>query len=225
MSSPVPWQPSLFAGPRPTFDATFSAVRRIALDAESWIDHAAGWVEGSEAVFAEVLVSREWGQRSRWMYDRKVLEPRLTAPWSLRSGVPLEPPVLEEIRRALSARYGVVFDSAGFNLYRDGSDSVAWHRDHLRREIREPIVALVSFGEPRKLLLRPRGGGRSLAFRLGRGDLLVTGGQTQRTWEHCVPKVARAGPRISVAYRYGLDPRGYADEDPGAAPGGDPVER
>ena len=68
----------------------------------------------------------------------------------------------------------------------------------------EPIVALVSLGEPRKFLLRPRGGGKSRAFHLGGGDLLVTGGRTQRAWEHSVPKVAQAGLRISVAYRYGM---------------------
>ena len=107
-------------------------------------------------------------------------------------------------RLALSSRYGVPFDSAGFNLYRDGQDSVAWHGDRIRKEIEEPIVALLSLGEPRKFLLRPKGGGKSQALHLGRGDLLVTGGKTQRAWEHCVPKVARAGPRISIAYRYGL---------------------
>jgi alkylated DNA repair dioxygenase AlkB len=138
------------------------------------------------------------------MYDRRVLEPRLTAPGNLRSGVPLEPRILEDVRLALSARYGVVFDSAGFNLYRDGQDSVAWHGDRIAKEIEGPIVALVSLGEPRKFLLRPRGGGKSRAFHLGGGDLLVTGGRTQRAWEHSVPKVAQAGPRVSVAYRYGM---------------------
>ena len=69
------------------------------------------------------------------------------------------------------------------NLYRDGTDSVAWHRDRIPTEIADPVVALVSLGEPRKFLLRPRGGGQSRAFRLGQGDLLVTGGQTQRRFE------------------------------------------
>ena len=154
------------------------------------------------------------------MYDRRVREPRLTAPWNIRSGEPLEPPILEEIRQILSQRYGREFDSVGFNLYRDGNDSVAWHGDRIRKEIEDPIVALVSLGEPRKFLLRPKGGGRSRAFMLGRGDLLVTGGRSQRTWEHSVPKVARAGPRISLAYRHDLDAGAYAHkrvEDPSDA--------
>ena len=96
------------------------------------------------------------------------------------------------------------------NLYRDGRDSVAWHGDQIEKDVEEPLVALVSLGEPRRFLLRPRGGGRSIAVTLGRGDLLVTGGTTQRTWDHCVPKVARAGPRISIAFRHAVDRRAYA---------------
>ena len=207
-----PTQPGLFdakeAGPI-SFDASFSALRRIDLDPASWLDVQEGWVRGSDRLFDRILKGRKWSQRTRRMYDGRVLEPRLTAPWNLRSGAPLEPAILEEIRLALSRRYGVVFDSIGFNLYRDGQDSVAWHGDKIFKEIEEPIVALVSFGEPRKFLLRPKGGGKSRPFHLGRGDLLVTGGKTQRTWEHSVPKVAAAGPRISLAFRYGMDARAY----------------
>jgi alkylated DNA repair dioxygenase AlkB len=153
----------------------------------------------------EIVRTTTWGQRSRWMYEREVLEPRLTSAWSMASGEPLRPEILERVRVAVSARYGVVFDSMGRNFYRDGRDSVAWHRDRIRKEVVEPVVVLVSLGEPRKLHLRPRGGGPSRAFPLGGGDLLVTGGSTQRTWEHAVLKVARAGPRVSLAFRHGLD--------------------
>ncbi len=199
---------------RPSFDPGCGELTRTWLDDRSFVDFAPGWLHESDAVFRAVLESRNWGQRTRHMYERRVLEPRLTAPWSLRSGVPLEPKILDDVRLALSARYAVLFDSAGFNLYRDGRDSVAWHGDKIRKEIENPVVALLSLGEPRKFLLRPKGGGKSRAFHLGRGDLLVTGGQTQRAWEHCVPKVAQAaGPRISVAYRYGMSRAAYGESD------------
>jgi alkylated DNA repair dioxygenase AlkB len=197
------WQPSLFAVEAVDIDRSFSGLTRIQLDPDSWVDHAPGWVSGADRLFEEVLTGRQWDQRSRRMHDRTVREPRLTAPWSRRSGDPLEPQILEEIRRVLSERYDRDFDSVGFNLYRDGRDSVAWHGDRIPKEIEAPIVALVSLGEPRRFLLRR--GGQSRAFMLGRGDLLVTGGQTQRSWEHSVPKVSRAGPRISLAYRHGMD--------------------
>jgi alkylated DNA repair dioxygenase AlkB len=198
------WQPSLLElGDEPRLDRTMAALRRIHLDEDSWVDHAPGWLSGADRVFEAILFGRRWEQRSRRMYDQRVEEPRLTAPWDVRSGEPLSPTILEEIRRVLSERYGHDFDTVGFNLYRDGRDSVAWHADRIAAEIEDPVVALVSLGEPRKFLLRPKGGGGSRAFLLGHGDLLVTGGKTQRTWEHSVPKVARAGPRISLAYRHG----------------------
>jgi alkylated DNA repair dioxygenase AlkB len=111
----------------------------------------------------------------------------------------------------LSGRYDVEFDSIGMNLYRDGRDRVAWHRDKIPKTIPEPVVALVSLGARRTFALRPLEApraGRTLRFDLGEGDLLVTGGRCQRDWEHAVPKTASAGPRISLAFRHGEQP-GY----------------
>lgn len=208
----VLFQPSLFDAEPVSFDASFRRIERIVLDETCWLDYAQGWVRGADELFRQVLDASQWGQRVRRMYDKKMLEPRLTAPWSVDSDVPLEPRILDDMRLCLSERYGVLFDSVGFNLYRDGQDSVAWHGDKIVKEIEQPIVVLVSLGEPRRFLLRPKGGGRSRAFQLGRGDLLVTGGRTQRHWEHSVPKVAHAGPRISLAFRYGMNPRAYGVE-------------
>lgn len=215
MTSPrLVWQASLLdAEADLELDESFSGLTRIQLDPTSWVDHAPGWVSGSDGLFAELLATVDWGQRSRHMYHRKVAEPRLTSWWGASSGRPLEPAILERMRRALSARYGVELDSMGLNLYRDGRDSVAWHGDRIAREIAEPVVAIVSVGEPRKFLLRPLEGGRSRSFLLGRGDLLVTGGACQRRWQHSVPKLAAAGPRISITFRHGLDPRAYPDRD------------
>jgi alkylated DNA repair dioxygenase AlkB len=206
------WQPSLFGSTELGFDAGYSRLQRIQLDAHSWLDHAPGWVTGSNELFEQIVHSRGWAQRRRRLYDNEVEEPRLTASWKLESGKSLQPSLLEDIRCSLNDRYGISFDSLGFNLYRGGRDSVAWHRDHIDRAIKEPVVVLVSLGEPRRFLLRPYGGGPSLAFMLGHGDLLVTGGKTQRSWEHSVPKVAHAGPRISLAYRHGLQASAYVEK-------------
>ncbi|MFL5309694.1 MAG: alpha-ketoglutarate-dependent dioxygenase AlkB [Myxococcales bacterium] len=211
------FQPSLFAAEEMSFDSSFADLRRIDLDARSWVEVAPGWARGADALFERILAARKWAQRTRRMYDGRVLEPRLTAPWNLRSGVPVEPRILEEMRLCLSRRYGIVFDSIGFNFYRDGRDSVAWHSDKIHASIEEPVVALVSVGEPRRFLLRPKGGGRSVRFDLGRGDLLVTGGKAQRDWEHCVPKVAHAGPRISLAFRHGMLAGAYGESPPARA--------
>lgn len=214
-SSPdLSWQPSLFETQEASsLDRAFTSLQRIQLDPESWVDHAPGWVSGSDLLFQALVDFLDWGQRSRRMYDQEVTEPRLTALWRKSSGKILEPAILEEMRVLLSNRYNIEFDSAGFNLYRDGRDSVAWHGDRIKKGIDKPLVALVSVGEPRRFLLKPRDGGNSRVFMLGRGDLLVTGGRTQRTWLHSVPKVVKAGPRISIAFRHGLDPTIYDNSE------------
>ena len=212
-SPDLTWQPSLFdVGAEPSFDPAFGGLQRISLDLRSWVDHLPGWVASPDALFSDITEKAEWGQRRRKLYDKEVVEPRLTAGWRKSSGEPLVPEIIERMRVALSERYGVEFDSVGFNLYRDGRDSVAWHRDRIEKHVEDPIVVLVSLGEPRRFLLRPYGGGPSKAFALGRGDLLVTGGRSQRDWEHAVPKVAKAGPRISLAFRHGLREIAYLSD-------------
>ena len=211
MSATPDWQPSLLdEAAEPAVDTTFASLVRVDLDPECWVDYAPGWVTGADELFAALLATTDWGQRTRTMFVKRVIEPRLTSSWRADRGKPLDPSVLKDMRLALSSRYGVELDSMGMNLYRDGRDSVAWHGDRIAREIERPIVALVSLGHPRKFLLRPKGGGRSRPFELGRGDLLVTGGRTQRLWQHSVPKVANAaGPRISLAFRHGMSAKVY----------------
>jgi alkylated DNA repair dioxygenase AlkB len=204
------WQPSLLdAATEISLDESFSKIERVQLDDESWLDIARAWVTGSDRLFNEIAENATWDQRDRRMYDQIVKEPRLTSGWRASSGRPLEPPILEQMRSLLSRRYGIEFDSVGLNLYRDGKDSVAWHRDKIPKTVVDPLVALVSVGEPRKFLVRRYGGGPSQSFMFGNGDLVVTGGKFQREWEHTVPKVKSAGPRISIAFRHGVDLKPY----------------
>jgi alkylated DNA repair dioxygenase AlkB len=198
----VEWQTSLFGVEVPVPDASFAGCRRTELEGGAWIDHQPAWLIGSDTLFAELVSCAPWRQRTRPMYDQVVDEPRLTAWFGAKEGDLALPHVVVEMKRVLSARYHVRFDSVGCNLYRDGRDSVAWHGDTVRKTMAEPLVAIVSLGEPRPLLLRPRGGGRSRRYELGGGDLFVMGGTCQHSWEHCVPKVRLAGPRLSVTFRH-----------------------
>lgn len=202
MTIDLAWQPSLLdpVALAPTFDHTFRDVRRHDLGDGAWVDHAPGWLRGADALFAALLADTPWQQRDIRMYERVLPEPRLTHRWELSRGSPPEP--FTEVARVLSERYDVEFTQVGANLYRDGADSVAWHGDRVARELPTAVVALLSFGGIRPFRLRPTGGGPSVTFRPGPGDLLVMGGSCQRTRQHSVPKVRSAGPRISVQFRH-----------------------
>ena len=185
-----------------------SSVRRTALTRGAWIDVVPGWLTGADVLFQRLADAVPWRGERRQMYDRVVDVPRLLCFYGAEDALP--DPVLDAARDALSDHYraelGEEFVSAGLCLYRDGRDSVAWHGDTIGRGSKEDtMVAIVSLGTPRPLLLRPRGGGSAIRHEVGHGDLIVMGGSCQRTWEHAVPKTARpVGPRISVQFR----PRG-----------------
>ena len=192
------------------FDAGVSRVpapqdaERTILTRGAWVDCRRNWLPGADDVFATLVTDVPWRAERRQMYDRVVDVPRLVHTYAV--GAPLPHSTLEEARSALSTHYlpelGEPFVTAGCCYYRDGRDSVAWHGDTIGRgRSQDTLVAIVSLGDPRRLALRPRGGGESVSFELGHGDLLVMGGSCQRTWEHAVPKVAHAGPRISVQFR------------------------
>lgn len=181
------------------------APRRTPLTRGAWVDHQPGWFGGADDLFEELVHAIPWRAESREMYDRVVDVPRLVHTYGIDA--PLPHPALESARDALSAHYlpelGEPFVTAGCCFYRDGRDSVAWHGDNIGRgRSHDTMVAILSFGSPRKLQLRPRGGTLAHTFELGHGDLVVMGGSCQRTWEHAVPKTASpVGPRISVQFR------------------------
>lgn len=185
-----------------------SGLRRTQLSRGAWVDVLPGWIEGSDAVFERLVETVPWYAERREMYERVVDVPRLLSWYG--EGAALPDPVLDEAKTALDHHYagelGEPFATAGLCYYRDGRDSVAWHGDTIgRSRTHDTLVAIISLGSPRRLALRPRGGGASLGFALGHGDLIVMGGSCQRTWEHAILKTAKpVGPRISVQFR----PRG-----------------
>ncbi|GAA1759267.1 alpha-ketoglutarate-dependent dioxygenase AlkB [Nocardioides hankookensis] len=183
---------------------TFDRLERRQLTRGAWVDVCPAWLPEADEVFATMVRDVPWHAERRQMYDREVDVPRLLSMYG--AGDPLPHPALARARGALSAHYrpelGEPFVTAGCCYYRDGRDSVAWHGDTIGRgKTQDTMVAIVSLGDPRRLALRPRLGGPSISLEMGHGDLLVMGGSCQRTWEHAVPKVAHAGPRVSVQFR------------------------
>src|SRR5580693_4408412 len=101
------YQANLFGRAEPAIDTTFRSLRRVHLDAGAWLDIAPGWLANDTALFEELERARDWAQRKRWIYEQERIEPRLTSSWSAASGAPLEPAIVETMRRALSERYDV----------------------------------------------------------------------------------------------------------------------
>jgi alkylated DNA repair dioxygenase AlkB len=199
-------QPSLFGSQGQLGLAELGdGVERRPLSHGAWIDLRPGFVTAADELFDAVAGGVPWREERMRIYDNTVRVPRLLARYA--QGEALPHPVLEEARAALNAHYagqlGEPFVTAGLCLYRDGSDSVAWHGDRIARESpRDTMVAIISLGVTRPFGLRPKAGGHALRLQVGHGDLLVMGGSCQRTWLHGIPKVASClGARISIQFR------------------------
>jgi alkylated DNA repair dioxygenase AlkB len=193
------YQTSLLGAGDPAVDPTVR-FERLWLDDVSWVDVARGWLHGADTLLDALIETVDWQQHRRWMYERMVDDPRLSR-W-ISADEPLPHPALASVRSALEGKYDVPLGGIGLNYYRDGRDSVAPHRDRELRQLDDTLIAIVTLGAQRPFLLRPRGGGKSRDISPASGDLLVMGGHTQVNWEHGVPKVKRAGPRISVTWRW-----------------------
>jgi alkylated DNA repair dioxygenase AlkB len=214
MALSTPLQASLFDGVEETRLRPLPqhAPERINLGAGAWIDLLPGWLTGADALFERLVTQVPWHAERRKMYERVVDVPRLLAFYDEDDRLP--DPLLGQAKEMLNAHYaeelGEHFATLGLCFYRDGRDSVAWHGDTIGRgKTEDTMVAILSVGEPRALLLRPRPeagvSGTTVRQQLGHGDLIVMGGSCQRTWEHAIPKTTRpVGPRISIQFR----PRG-----------------
>lgn len=182
---------------------------RTWLDEASWVEVARDVVTEPDDLVAALTGGLRWSDGKVFRYDHWVAVPRLGA------GYPLDRPphpVLHDVHRALQHRYGVRFAAPAVAWYRDGRDSVAFHRDRDMKWLDDTRIALLVVGHRRPFQLRPRSHrfahdlpehGAVVDLAPGHGDLLVMGGACQARWEHAVPKVAhRVGPRFSVQWRW-----------------------
>jgi alkylated DNA repair dioxygenase AlkB len=175
---------------------------RVALSEDSWVDVCRGYLLGADEVLDVLIDALPWRCDRRVIYDREVADPRLSYRCPRAAFLPHA--VLALVEHDLVTRYRVRMGQPACNYYRDGRDSVAFHRDRELRDADRALVAVLTLGAERPFRLRPHGvrGVRSLDLSPTSGDLLVMGGACQRAWEHGVPKIARAGPRVSVTWRW-----------------------
>jgi len=141
------------------------------------------------------------------------MQPRLTAWYGdpgkaySYSGITMQPhnwtKALLEIKQRIEAVAGASFNSALLNLYRDGKDSMGWHRDNEKELGINPVIGSVSFGAARTFVLRHYTDKKlKQSIELTHGSFLLMRGRTQHCWEHSLPKrITSTGERINITFR------------------------
>lgn len=187
----------------------------MTLAAGAWVEHDPAWMARAEAetLLSELREGLAWEQREIVLFGRRILQPRLIA-WAgdlpyRYSGQTLEPraftPALAGVLGRVRDRAGVPFNHVLANRYRSGDDSMGLHADDEPELGPDPVVAIVSLGVPRRLVVKPRRKslGAAREFSLGPGSVLIMGGTCQRHYVHGVPRQPRVdAERISLTFRY-----------------------
>ncbi len=173
---------------------------RLQLDDASWVDVVRGFAPESDALFEQLRESMAWQQGSSIREGRRIPDPRLGA--GLSNVQQAQIPTLHRARLVLEARYRVRLRGAALVLYRDGRDSVGFHRDDEMLYLERTIIAGLCLGAQRPVSLMSARHDQRHDIVLGGGDLYVMGGRCQADWLHAVPKVDSSGPRISVVWRW-----------------------
>lgn len=157
----------------------------------------------SDSYFKLLKEATPWKQRTRKMYDKWVLDPRLTAWYGGLNGLEWTPTLLA-IKARVEEESGIAFNRVLVNFYRDGNDSVAWHSDTLPVDGKHHPIASVTFGETRVFKVRPKANkkSRQLDIPLPHGSFLLMGASVQDLYEHHIPKTSKPiGPRINLTFR------------------------
>jgi len=105
---------------------------------------------------------------------------------------------------AIVSRLLMVFDMSlvdcWVNVYRNGQESKAFHRDNYWDRLPQPTVTIgLSLGEPRELIFQDQSG-RTVRVMQNNGDVFAFDEPFNRYWSHAIPPDdnKRSGCRLSI---------------------------
>jgi alkylated DNA repair dioxygenase AlkB len=170
-------------------------------------------LEEADRIFKVLQEGLAWQQEPIWMFGKQILQPRLTALYGdpkvpyRYSGIAMQAfpftTELERIKKQLEEFAQHEFTHVLCNYYRDGQDSMGWHRDNEPVLGRNPKIASITFGASRSFQLRPYTEKEPrVNLELSHGSLLLMEGESQHYWEHQLPKTKKIQePRINLTFR------------------------
>ncbi|MES2878506.1 MAG: alpha-ketoglutarate-dependent dioxygenase AlkB [Pseudomonadota bacterium] len=168
----------------------------------------------SSQILQKLISTVPWRAEKVTVWGKKFDQPRLIAWYGdegksyTYSGIHMDPNPwtsdLLDIKLAIEALVGVVFNSALLNYYRDERDSMGFHSDDEKELGPQPIIASLSLGEERTFVFKHKRleGVKPKKIKLASGSLLVMKGDTQKNWKHGIEKESEpCGPRVNLTFR------------------------
>ncbi len=199
--------------PLPVFES--SNIERLPIaDADVLLYHQIELGQSYDQLLYELIDNTTWRQEEITLFGKAHRQPRLSAWYGNRdsvytySGISLRPrpwnQTLLNLKAGVESQLGRSFNSVLLNYYRDQRDSMGMHSDDESELRKQPVIASLSLGEKRILLLRHRYRKElgTLKLPLPSGSLLVMKGDTQSHWKHGIAKQNHpCGPRVNLTFR------------------------
>ena len=169
--------------------------------------------EKANLYFQHLKCNTPWQQDTIKLFGKTYKQPRLTAlfatnnrPYSYSNLTMMPHPFTNELSEIKSDVEKIAkheFTTVLLNFYRDGSDSNGWHADNEKELGNNPVIASLSFGEPRVFHFKHRTiKTEKHKLILEHGSLLIMKGEMQQYWLHQIPKTTRnIGERINLTFR------------------------
>lgn len=167
----------------------------------------------SNELFNTLINTIAWKQEPIVLFGKQIMQPRLTALYGDAaisygySGITMQPiewtAALQTIKQAIEPITKTLFTTVLLNYYRNGNDSMGWHRDNEPVLGKNPLIASVSFGAARKFSFRDYETKKTtISLLLEHGSLLIMKGATNHFWEHQLPKTKQNNnPRVNLTFR------------------------
>lgn len=166
----------------------------------------------SNAYFNRLLNTIEWRNDELIMFGKRIVTKRKTA-WygekpfqysysnTTKTALPWTKELME-IKAIIEAKTNRKFNSCLLNLYHNGEEGMGWHSDDEPEMKKNEAIASVSFGVPRKFVLRHKKTKEKIELILENGSVLIMEGDTQTHWQHAIPKTKKIDrSRINLTFR------------------------
>ncbi len=165
------------------------------------ISYRLGFATDEASLFHQAAASLEWDDR---MASRKTASCGMAYNYSGISypDAPV-PDFLAPLFRDVGAIVGHDLNNCLANYYMDGLSSMGFHSDSGERVVPGTTTSIVSLGGARKIVFRRKvDRAQEFELELAPGSLLVMASSVQDLWQHGLPRMALAAPRISLTLRH-----------------------
>lgn len=110
--------------------------------------------------------------------------------------------ILLELKKIAEEKTEASYNSCLLNLYHNGEEGMAWHRDSEKMLQKNGAIASLTFGAERKFAFKHKQSNNTTSIILEHGSLLVMKDETQTHWLHRLPpSVHVKRPRVNLTFR------------------------